>query len=601
MRPTPKCTRIFWGLAVALALAAGSVCLLFFLPYDQLKPLADHFSRHGQLASFTLERYIRMASYLRAAGVLLAMVGAAAIVFHRRSQTWTAALLGFLGFQLRATWKDGGAIVLRIRSWRPGWQAWVTVVAVTLVAAFTRLAFVNRPFQHDEAYTFEAFAVRPFSKIITDYSLPNNHILHTIFVRVSYLVFGNAPLAVRLPALLAGVLMAPLTYFVARRLYNRNAAMVSAALVAVAPVLIGYSTDARGYTLLSLITLGCFGLGIYVLNHKNRAAWLALSVVSALGFYTLPIMLYPYGILMVWLFGSALMGDQGQEYTTIWSMLRYLVISGLLTVVLTILLYTPIFIYSGLGSVFSNVFVGSLDWVDFRQTLPVRLLETWQDWTFNVPELVAYILAAGVGLSLVFHRKISQRRFPIQASALIWMTAVMLIQRPNPWARVWLYLFAPVMIWASAGLLAPFQGWGGRWKGKIKLDALVSGALALAILGAGVGYGIVNIPEQNAVKDIEASAIFLSSRLQPMDRIAMDYPMDVPFWYYSQVHGIPQDAIFNVERPYDHVYVIVNTNYSQTVLSVLATRAKDGVTCNTATIQKIKTIDYTEIYECNRH
>jgi hypothetical protein len=177
----------------------------------------------------------------------------------------------------------------------------------------------------------------------------------------------------------------------------------------------------------------------------------------------------------------------------------------------------------------------------------------------------------------------------------------MLVQRPNPWARVWLYLFAPVMIWASAGLLAPFQVWGKLWRGKIKLDTLVSGALVMVTLAAGVGYGIVNIPIQNAVKDIEASAIFLSSRLQPLDRIAMDYPMDVPFWYYSRLHGISQDYIFNVpDRMYDHVYVIVNTNYGQTVQSVLTTRAKDGVTCIPASIQKIKTIDYTEIYECNR-
>ena len=601
MTPSRKLTQIVWGLTVAILLAAGGVCLLFFLPYAQLKPLADHFSRHGQLASFTLDRYARMAIYLQGAGVLLAAVGAAAILFRWRTQAWMAVLLGFLGFQLKATWQDAGAIVRRMRSWRPGWQAALALASVTIVATFTRLAFVNHPFQHDEAYTFEAFAVRPFSKIITDYSLPNNHVLHTIFVRMSYLLFGDSPLAVRLPALLAGVLMAPLTYYVARRLYNRSAAVVSAALVAAAPVLIGYSTDARGYTMLCMITLGGFGLGIYVLNHKNRAAWLLLSVLSALGFYTLPIMLYPYGIIMLWLFGSALLGDRGKDYDSFWRMLKYLIFSGLLTVVLTILLYTPIFIFSGVGSVTSNGFVGSLSWIDFRQTLPVRLLETWQDWTLNVPEVLGYILVAGVGLSLVFHRKISQRRFPIQAAALIWLTVTMLIQRPNPWARVWLYLFAPVMIWASAGLLAPIQVWGARWRGKIKLDALVSTLMALAILGAGVVYGIINIPEQNAVKDIEASAIFLSSRLQPLDRIAMDYPMDVPFWYYARLHGISQDFIFDVpNRPYDHVYVIVNTNFGQTVQSVLTTRAKDGVTCNPSSIQKIKTIDYTEIYECNR-
>ena len=81
----------------------------------------------------------------------------------------------------------------------------------------------------------------------------------------------------------------------------------------------------------------------------------------------------------------------------------------------------------------------------------------------------------------------------------------------------------------------------------------------------------------------------------------MDYPMDVPFWYYARLHGISQDFIFNVPgRPYNHVYLIVNTNYQQTVVTVLETRVKDGILCNPRTIQKIKTIDNTEIYECDK-
>jgi len=57
-------------------------------------------------------------------------------------------------------------------------------------------------------------------------------------------------------------------------------------------------------------------------------------------------------------------------------------------------------------------------------------------------------------------------------------------------------------------------------------------------------------------------------------------------------------AGFNVpDRPYEHVCVIENTNFEQTVQSVLKTRAKDSVFCNPVIIQKLKTIDYTEIYE----
>lgn len=592
--------RTLWVVLVAAFCLAGAAGLLFFLPFDQLKPLLDHLSRDGHLDSFTLSRYQVLGGFLPWLGLLLVLCGLLAVVFQKKTQAWLGRLVEFLLFEIKATWGDFIQFWQDLRNWRPALPFLLSLAGITLVAVFTRLVFVNRPFLHDEAYTFEAFAVRPFAKIITDYSLPNNHVLHTIFVRISYLLFGDSPLAVRLPALAAGVFMVPAAYMLARRLYDRSTAILSAGLVAAAPVLIDYSTDARGYTLLALITLLSFSLGIYVQEHKNRFAWLLLAVLSALGFYTLPIMLYPYGILMLWLLLSALIGDRGQGYASFWSMLRWLVFSGFVTVILTILLYLPIFIFSGVNSVFSNPFVNALSWVDFRQTLPVRLLETWQSWMNNVPEIIGYILAGGVILSLFFHWKISRKKFPLQVAALLWLVVVFLIQRPNPWARVWTYLFAPLMIWASAGILAVVKALQNFLRGNYHLNGALAAIATVAILGASAGYGIKNIPEQTAVKEIEGSAIFLSGLLKPGDRIAMDYPMDVPFWYYARLHGISQDHIFGVAgQPYNHVYIVVNTNFDQTVVTVLITRARDGIFCNPRTIQKMKTIDNTEIYQCD--
>ncbi len=595
-----KTNRVLWLVLVAAAIVAGAVGLFFFLPFNQLKPLVDALSRDGHLDSFTQGRYQSLAGFLPWLGLLLVLGALLAIVFHRKTLAWLARLLDFTLFQLKNTWMDTRLLWREVRSWRPAIPALFALSGITLVAVFVRLAFVNRAFGHDEAYTFEAFAVRPFFKIITDYSLPNNHVLHTIFVRVSYLLFGDSPLAVRLPALAAGVLMAPAAYLLAKQTYDRRVAFLSAGLVAVAPVLINYSTNARGYTMLALFTLVTFSLGVYVRQNKNRFAWLLLAVLSALGFYTLPVMLYPYGILMVWLFLSALVGDRGQAYPSFWSMLRYILVSGITTVILTVLFYLPIFIFSGVASVTSNSFVSPLSWVDFRQTLPVRLLETWQSFLQDVPQSIGLILAAGVILSLVFHRQISRQRVPLQAAAILWITVTLLVQRPNTWAKVWLYLFAPLMIWGSAGLLALFKMLP-VWLGKIHLGSILAGAATVAILAAGIIYGVNNIPRQNEIHDIEWAAVFLSSRLQPSDRIAMDYPMDVTFWYYARRHGISQDYFFDVPgRPYDHVYVIVNPNFEQTVYTVLETRAKDGIFCRRDTIQKLSSLNNTEIYDCDR-
>ncbi len=592
-------SRIVWGILVVGLFLAGGLCASFFLPYSKLKTVADHFSRHGTLESFTLDSYARMASVLPWLGIFLVFAGLIAVLFYPRSQAWIMRLVRFLADQWKAFWADTKRCFQDLRSWKPSGLSLIVVGIITLGAIFIRLASANRPFQYDEAYTFEAFAVRPFSKIITDYSLPNNHVLHTIFVRVSYLLFGMSPLAVRLPALISGILMVPLAYFLAGRLYNRPVAILSSVLVAAAPLMIDYSVDARGYSMVAMLTLAIFILGLYVKARPNRLAWLALAVFSALGFYTLPTMLYPYGILMLWLFVSALAGDRGKDYATVWRFIRYLVVSGLVTVILTVLLYTPILIFSGVKSLVGNSFVSPLTWVDFRQTLPVRMLETWQDWIRNVPTFLVILLAAGFFVGLIFHGRLSKHRFPLQLAALLWLAITFIIQRPNPWSRIWTYLFAPVMIWSSAGLALPLEFIKRQIAGKISISSLVSMLAAAAILVAGIRQAINDMPYMNEPHQIEWTAIFLATQAQPDDRIALDRTIDVQFWYYAHLHGIPRDLMFDVPgRSYNHVFVVVNTNYPHTAQTILSERAQEGVSCALATVQKIKTIDQVDIYEC---
>src|SRR2546425_3783489 len=95
----------------------------------------------------------------------------------------------------------------------------------------------------DESATFLYYASHPLPVAVSIYGSPNNHILHTVLMHLSYVIFGASEWALRLPAFLAGVAIVPLTYVVARSLGNRGA-LLAAALSASAPVLIDYSTDA---------------------------------------------------------------------------------------------------------------------------------------------------------------------------------------------------------------------------------------------------------------------------------------------------------------------------------------------------------------------
>ena len=102
---------------------------------------------------------------------------------------------------------------------------------VFLLAALLRLPGITRSLGHDEVYTWVIFASRPLLDIFTSYPLPNNHILHTLSVRLVASIFGDAEWSLRLPALLAGLFAIPVLFGFARRLTQSDAVGLGSALL----------------------------------------------------------------------------------------------------------------------------------------------------------------------------------------------------------------------------------------------------------------------------------------------------------------------------------------------------------------------------------
>ncbi len=113
-----------------------------------------------------------------------------------------------------------------------------------------RLAFLGAPMRHDEAKTFLSFVAKPLLEGLSNYYVPNNHILHTVLAHLAWRLFGDAPQVLRgCPPSLAGCALLPLAWLVGLRLFEKRSAMWAAALVAACPPLVDYATDARGYSL----------------------------------------------------------------------------------------------------------------------------------------------------------------------------------------------------------------------------------------------------------------------------------------------------------------------------------------------------------------
>src|SRR6185436_17186134 len=105
---------------------------------------------------------------------------------------------------------------------------------------------------------------------------------------------------VRLPAFLAGTLSIPAGFFAARRIFNKDQSLAAAALIAFTPWFISYSANGRGYTLLTLFALLLMNFAGILLHQQTRAALLAYGITAALGFYTIPIFMYPMAGTSLW-------------------------------------------------------------------------------------------------------------------------------------------------------------------------------------------------------------------------------------------------------------------------------------------------------------
>jgi 4-amino-4-deoxy-L-arabinose transferase-like glycosyltransferase len=441
------------------------------------------------------------------------------------------------------------------------------LLGILLCGAFMRIPMLNLPVSYDEAYTYIAFARQNWFGILSDYSLPNNHILHSLLVKAGTGLLGNHPWSLRLPAFFAGLAAIPLVYLLGKRLFNPATALAASALVAWLPAIVRYDTVARGYSLISFFTLLAWLLALLALETGRLRYWLGLSASIALGFFTIPTMALPAGGIYLWIFGETLLRREkrGAVY------LRWFA-SGLVSGLLTFLLYLPVLLVSGWRKLLANSFVVPVEReVYFSKVLWRQLSATWDLWNLDTPLALSLLLVLGIVLSLAFSRWNAATRLHLAAPMLLWITLYVFLRRPNAFDRFWAFLLAPAMLWAAAGWLATASPLRlGRFRASDLLSA--ASVLALVIVAA---TSLPSIPEKwNKVSNIEAMAIELQPGLQDGDMVLIGYPNDTPLWYYLSRLGV-DDSAWQARPDFERAFVLISTNYGQTPEGVIRERKLD--------------------------
>jgi 4-amino-4-deoxy-L-arabinose transferase-like glycosyltransferase len=188
---------------------------------------------------------------------------------------------------------------------RARWFLW-SVVALTALAASLRFPTLGlQSYRHDEAVTAGRVLVSSLSGTMhlvwTSESTPP---LYYLLAWPWSHLFGVHEFGLRSLSALFGTATVPVSYLAGRELIGRRVGLAVAALVAVNPVLVWYSQDARAYALLVLLSTAAL---LFFLRARSGSArdlgwWAALSALALATHY---FAVFPISIEAAWLLVSA--------------------------------------------------------------------------------------------------------------------------------------------------------------------------------------------------------------------------------------------------------------------------------------------------------
>jgi hypothetical protein len=412
--------------------------------------------------------------------------------------------------------------------------ALVAVIAATTVIRGLRL---DHPMRYDEAFTFLVYVAPTGLRQLFNYSTPNNHLLHTLLVKAASLLFGQSPWGLRMPAFLAGVAIVPAVAGLACKVSGRRSAgLIAAVLACSSSILIEYSVNARGYSLICLFALLQAHAASRLLDDSGWAAGWALWVgLTALGILTIPIMLYPTAISasLVLLQRRFVSTSEGCH-----TPMRRLFLAPIVALSLAILLYTPTFLISGTAAVLSNPFVTPKPMDVVWTGLPRAALETLRLWMRHTSWAWLGMVTGGLVWAVVVgaRRRHAFLLLPVLAPALLMMFA--LVQRVTPYPRVWLFAWPLLLAVAASGIdsaaRALLPTWRHAW------GVALIGVLAVGIAAADQSMREPYLISEDPRTMVAAPRIVHEAGMAGLydGRSAMVWDWDVPNWPPLQYYVI---------------------------------------------------------------
>ncbi len=205
---------------------------------------------------------------------------------------------GALGRGILSTYLEAIGAAVRSRS-RTFW----IVAGLTVLAAALRFATIGaQSYHHDEIVTASRILRDGFWHAMdavgfSESAPPLYYALAWLWTQVT----GTGEAGLRSVSAMAGIATVPVAFMLGAQLSGRRAGLVAAALVAVNPMLVWYSQEARAYALFVLLTALSLLYFLRALERGRRRDFIAWGIASALALATHYFAAFPIAAEALWL------------------------------------------------------------------------------------------------------------------------------------------------------------------------------------------------------------------------------------------------------------------------------------------------------------
>lgn len=461
---------------------------------------------------------------------------------------------------------------------------WIAFGLILVIGVAIRAWLLNQEMTFDESLTFLEYASGSLRTAITRYSLPNNHVFHTVLMWFPVRFLGDSPWILRLPVFIAGVLALPAAYAMGRLLYaKRNIALLTMAFMAASVWMIDYSANGRGYSIFTLILIVQVMLGAVLIRgwwiKRRWLLWGAYAVLCALGLWTVPTYVYPLASVCLWLLLSIVVDKRDKDRTRLLMGFFAAITIG---AVLTIALYAPIWTRPhGIDQLFRNRYVlpdpdpiitaadAPAGAADANETIVPSTKSTTLEYLFEwwnrmlstgLPTLVyaAFWIVAVIGV--IAHGRMRDKgsaRIPLAPIVFIATFGIIVVQGAVPPERTFVYSIPVFVLAAAVGVIYLADAIQRRTAApqstlsRAAVPAL-SVLLTVGLIAMLISTGDIIAHQMGLAPDSARVAAALSDRVTADDMLLMSLPYSAPVRYYLRQEGVPgvdaRDEYSNVRR-----------------------------------------------------